>query len=178
MKKTLILLLLCAPIALFAQTKSKDKKGKAATEQTKAKEKPLTKEQYNEQQDKAREESKRAQIDSDWLFIEVSFQTSSNIAMMKIDLGNTKEMIRDKNLSAALNQAKARRYSSVAEMLNVMGSHGFEILTTYSVTSMGSESIHFILKGENTAAPTASAPLRGVGNTMSKEHPGLSTKKK
>jgi hypothetical protein len=180
MKKTLILLLMCAPLALFAQTKSKDKKGKdkAATEQTKAKEKPLTKEQYNEQQDKAREDKKGAKIVSDWIYIEVSFQPASGNSTFKIDLANTKEMIRDKNLAAALNQAKARRYTSVSELLNVLGAEGFEIVTTYTVTAMGSENIHFILKGENRAAPTTNAPLRGVGNTMSRENPGMSTKKK
>lgn len=177
MKKMLILLLLCAPLALFAQTKDKGSKGKTTTVETKAKEKPLTKEQYNEKQERERAAKKTAKIESEWVFVEVVFQPSVGATSIKLDLANAKDIILDKNMSVDLNNAKARRYSSITELFNLMGSIGFEMVTSFPSQTRGLDEIHFVFKGANVE-PVNNISVRGVGNTMSKENPGLNTKQK
>jgi|GEM_PF-6529571 len=179
MKKTLILLLLCAPMVLFAQTKGKDTGGKSKTSSTdtNTKEKPLTKEQYNEQQAQERAAKKSTKIVSEWIFVEAVYLSATGPASLKLDLANSKDIILDKNTSVGLNNVKSRRFTTVAEFFNVMGSLGFELVTSFVVPLRGQEEIHFVFKGANNP-PEVSSTMQDAGNTMSKKNPGLSTKKK
>ena len=179
MKKTLILLLFCAPMVLFAQTRGKDTGGKSKTTSadTNTKEKPLTKAQYNEQQAQERAAKKAAKIVSEWVFVEAVYLSSTGPVSIKLDLANSKDVILDKNMSLGLNNVKTRRFTAVAEFFNVMGSLGFELVTSFVVPSRGQEEIHFVFKAANNP-PEVSSTMQDAGNTMSKKNPGLSTKKK
>lgn len=178
MKKTLMLLLLCAPLALFAQTKGKDRAAtkEKTTETKETEEKPITKEEYNAQQEAEREQ--RGELrNNDNIYVEIVVSAGASSPTIKLVLGNYKDVCKDKSLSAGLEQARGIRYTSVAEVMNNLDALGFSVVATYEVPSRGSTETHLVLMGAN-AEPDVSVPVRGVGNTMSRENPAFNTKDK
>ncbi|NNE55005.1 MAG: hypothetical protein HKN32_03220 [Flavobacteriales bacterium] len=170
MKRVAILLLLCAPFMMQAQDIRKAGQ-KTKTTKTDTKSKTDTKAKTSEEK-VAPEQVDKSLMANDNVYIELVVSSGNAGANIKLDLGEYKMVVKDKNLAVALESARAKRYTSAAQALNQLDQLGFEVASTYNLTVRGAQEVHMILKGDNPS-PVLNIPERGVGNTMSRENPAV-----
>jgi hypothetical protein len=170
MKKALFILLLAAPMALFAQTKK--------TTDTKSKDKDSKEVVTKEKTDPAHQIVSSMRMNEN-LYVEVVVAGAGGTGAIsvKVILGaNYKLVVQDKQMVEGLESAAGMRYSNVIDALNVLNALGFRLITSYDLPGRNGSESHLVLEAANKS-PELVMPEKGVGNTLSKD-PGLSTKSK
>ena len=174
MKKIVIILLALAPMVTMAQDiKKANSKTKSKTSKTDTRSKDKTGKTVESKETTTQNDA--ALRNNAYFYSEVSVSQGTSGPMIKLHLGEYKTIIRDKSLVSGLEQARSKRYNSVAEVLNQLDQLGFEVLTTYESPGRNGKESRIVLRAENRQ-PNVILPERGDGNTLSKENPAMRKK--
>ena len=176
MKKIVIILLALAPMVTMAQDiKKANSKTKSKTSKTDTRTKDKTGKTVEGREEATTQRDDAALRNNNYFYSEVSVSQGSSGPMIKLHLGEYKTIIRDKSLVVGLEEARAKRYNTVAGVLNQLDQLGFEVLTTYESPGRNGKDSRIVLRAENRQ-PNIILPERGDGNTLSKENPAMRQK--